>query len=145
MASEASPTNEKNEQNEQNAQDTESTEPTPKSTEDQKESDVESVVNKIEGIKNDGNTFFKKKEYHDAITKYDAAIEEYKVFIKTDYDKTATEQLKKLKTMLGSIYNNRAFAYFRLEMFGQVVLDATQAIKFKFWKVLYVYIYNNDK
>ena len=115
--------------NEQNNQQNDPT------TEDHKESDVGVLVNKIEEIKNSGNTFFKKKEYHDAIAKYDIAIEEYKTFIKTDYDKSATESLKKLKTILGSIYNNRAFAYFRLEMFGQVVIDSTQAIKFKFWKV----------
>ena len=115
--------------NEQNNQ------PNQPTTEDHKESDVGVLVNKIEEIKNSGNTFFKKKEYHDAIAKYDIAIEEYKTFIKTDYDKSATESLKKLKTILGSIYNNRAFAYFRLEMFGQVVIDSTQAIKFKFWKV----------
>ena len=106
--------------------------------EEKKESSMDKIVSRIEGIKNNGNTFFKQKEYHDAINRYDIAIEEYKTFIKTDYDKTATESLKKLKAILGSTYNNRAFAYFRLEMFGQVVLDTTQAIKFKFWKVFII-------
>ena len=87
---------------------------------EQKQSDVDVAFNRIEQIKNEGNNYFKKKEYHDAITRYDIAIEEYKTFIQTDYDKNATESLKKMKQMLGSIYNNRAFAYFRLEMFGQV-------------------------
>ena len=109
--------------------------PTNNNSEEQKESDVDVFLNKFEQIKNNGNGHFKMKEYHDAVTRYDIAIEEYKTFIKTDYDKNATEALKKLKTMLGSVYNNRAFAYFRLEMFGQVSLDATQAIKLKFWKV----------
>ena len=112
-----------------------STDVTEKQSEEQKESDVDAMYSKIEVIKNGGNAFFKKKEYHDAIARYDIAIEQYKSFIKTDYDKEATETLKKLKAMLGSIFNNRAFAYFKMEMFGQVVLDCNQSIKFKFYKV----------
>ena len=112
-----------------------STEETQQQSKEQKESDVDLVYSKIEAHKNVGNSFFKKKEYHDAISRYDIAIEEYKTFIQTDYDKNSTETLKKLKAMLGSIFNNRAFAYFKMEMFGQVVLDCNQAIKFKFWKV----------
>ena len=88
--------------------------------EEEKETDVSACLKRIELRKNDGNAFFKRKEYHDAITRYDIAIEEYKILIKTDYDKSDVDNLKKMKTVLGSIYNNRAFAYFRLEMFGQV-------------------------
>jgi len=105
--------------------------------EDEKQSDVDIAFRRIEEIKNDGNAFFKRKEYHSAISRYDIAIEEYKSFIATDYDKKATESLRKMKAMLGSIYNNRAFAYFRLEMFGQTVLDSTMAIKLKFFKAYY--------
>eukprot|EP01084_Bolivina_argentea_P143082 251310_1 len=104
---------------------------------EEKESNIQLFYAKFESIKSSGNNCFKQKDYHDAITKYDIAIEEYKTFINTNYNKDATEILKKIKTMLGSIYNNRAFAYFRLEMYGQVVLDASQAIKLKFWKAYY--------
>eukprot|EP01083_Nonionella_stella_P140952 433347_1 len=111
---------------------------TNEASDEQKETDVDLIVKTIEEIKKQGNTYFKTKDYHHAVAHYDIAIEEYKEFIETDYNKDdSTEALKKLKTMLGSIYNNRAFAYFRLEMFGQVVLDTTQAIKLKFWKAYY--------
>eukprot|EP00484_Ammonia_sp_Unknown_P018174 CAMPEP_0197029642 /NCGR_PEP_ID=MMETSP1384-20130603/9048_1 /TAXON_ID=29189 /ORGANISM="Ammonia sp." /LENGTH=531 /DNA_ID=CAMNT_0042458849 /DNA_START=61 /DNA_END=1656 /DNA_ORIENTATION=+ len=106
-------------------------------SEEQKESDVDVTLAKLEKIKDKGNDYFKRKEYHDAITRYDIAIEEYKSFISSDYDKSNTESVKKMKTLLGSIYNNRAFAYFRLEMFGQTVLDTTQSIKLGFWKAYY--------
>ena len=58
-----------------------STDVTEKQSEEQKESDVDAMYSKIEVIKNGGNAFFKKKEYHDAIARYDIAIEQYKSFV----------------------------------------------------------------
>eukprot|EP00485_Elphidium_margaritaceum_P010617 CAMPEP_0202694504 /NCGR_PEP_ID=MMETSP1385-20130828/8351_1 /ASSEMBLY_ACC=CAM_ASM_000861 /TAXON_ID=933848 /ORGANISM="Elphidium margaritaceum" /LENGTH=529 /DNA_ID=CAMNT_0049350367 /DNA_START=35 /DNA_END=1624 /DNA_ORIENTATION=- len=106
-------------------------------SDEQKQADVDSMLATITQIKDDGNSFFKKKEYHHAVEKYDVGIDTYKTFVRGDYDKSNTDALKKLKIVMGSMYNNRAFAYFRLEMFGQTVLDATNAIKFNFFKAYY--------
>jgi len=124
---------------------------------------VDEVLAKIEGIKTKGNAFFKQKDYHEAIARYDIAIEEYNAFLETGYDSdltciddgdtdTPSEEtslpshlsnahndavLSKMKLMIGAVYNNRGFAYFRLEMFGQAVLDSTQSVKLKFAKAFY--------
>lgn len=131
-------------------------------SENKEPSEVDTVLAKIEDIKNKGNAFFKQKDYHEAIARYDIAIEEYNAFLETGYDSDLTciddgdndtpsdsslpahlsnahndEVLKKMKVMIGAVYNNRGFAYFRLEMFGQAVLDSTQSVKLKFAKAFY--------
>ena len=106
--------------------------------------DINILSDKISDIKSKGNNYFKKKEYHHAIDLYDDAIDLYTKNIKNIKDNNNINEndnnseiitIDKLKNIVGAIYNNRAFCYFRLEMYGAAVDDSTQAIKLKFYKV----------
>lgn len=103
--------------------------------------DLNTVLSLIEELKAKGNIHFKARDYHHAITEYDRVIQEYTDIRSQDpnpiekWMKENKNSCSKLTAMIGATFNNRAFCYFRLEMFTAAEDDATQAIKHKFWKV----------
>merc|ERR1719193_1136267 len=90
-----------------------------------KEADVEFVEKKMEisakEFKETGNKAFKNNDFDAAIKFYTKAIER------------AIEN----NEQTGAIYNNRAFAHFKLESYGAAVQDATSAIENNFFKGYY--------
>jgi len=71
--------------------------------------------------KDTGNKAFKNNDFTSAILFYTKAI----------------ERAEENREQTGAIYNNRAFAHFKLESYGAAVQDATSAIENNFFKGYY--------
>ncbi|ETO18747.1 serine/threonine protein phosphatase [Reticulomyxa filosa] len=90
---------------------------------------VEELMAKINIHKDLGNKAFQEKDFHKAIDEYEKAIESYEPH---GAHITTTNEMK---ATIGAVYNNRAFAYFKIEMYGAAIVDSTKAIELKFDKV----------